>query len=98
VAPLVRHLFVFFCLTGFLAWFPMVYYYVIVGSAFVQAKKAGELPDIAWGGRGLPVAVLFIDCLPAVRVQRLRLVFWVSVFCGSLVAAFLVGTVFGSKW
>jgi len=96
--PLVRHFFVFFCLTGILAWFPMAYYFAIVASAFGKAKRAGELPDISLGWRGVPVQVLFTDRLPDVRIQRLRCIFWFSIFLGCLVAAFLVGTVFGPNW
>ena len=95
---MIRHAFVFFCLCGFLAWFPMVYYFVVVGREFVRAKKAGEVPDVPWGTRGLPVVVLFTDRLPAVRTQRFRFIFWFCVFLGCIVAGLLVGTVFGSNW
>jgi hypothetical protein len=90
---------VLFFLTGFLSWFPMAYYFIIVGSEFTRAKKAGELPDVSTGARGgIPVVVLFTDRLPAVRIQRLRFVFWFSVFLGSLVAGGFVGTAFGPNW
>jgi len=94
-APLTRHFFVLFFLTGFLSWFPMAYYFIIVGSEFTRAKKAG----VSTGARGgIPVVVLFTDRLPAVRIQRLRFVFWFSVFLGSLVAGGFVGTAFGPNW
>jgi len=98
VNTLVGHFFVFFWLCGVIAWFPMGYYIIAVGREFVRAKKAGELSDVAWGGRGVPIVVLFTDRLPAVRIQRLRFIFWFCVFFGSVAAMFFVGTVFGAKW
>jgi hypothetical protein len=97
---MIRHVFVFFCLIGFLAWFPMAYYLFAVGREFARAKIAGEVPDVGWPSfpGGVPVVILFTDRLPAIRTQRYRFIFWFCIFFGSVAAGSFVATAFGPKW
>jgi hypothetical protein len=93
---MIRQTFVFFCLCGFLAGIPMVYYYVAVARGLGRALAAGV--DIPTGNRGIPIVLLFTDRYPPIRDQRLKFVFWLCVFFGCVFAGLFVGTAFGSNW
>jgi hypothetical protein len=96
---LVRHFFVFFWLTGFLSWFPAAYYYVILLIKLGRARQDGV--DLPTGGRGIPLVLVFTDYYPPARPERLKLVFWICIFLGSVVALFAVAvtaSLLGIKW
>ena len=88
---MIRQAFVFFCLCGFLAGIPMIYYYVAVAIRLGRALVAGEDIPTSGSGRGIPVVLLFTDRYPPIRDQRLKFVFWLCVFLGCIAAASLVG-------